>query len=53
MPIDQEIDKARKQNPDILIGLADLNLKFASDTSKKADFLIVSSIKQRDLSYWS
>jgi len=49
MPIDQEIDKARQQNSDILIGLADPKLPFASDTSKKADFLIVSSIEQRDI----
>jgi len=49
MPFDQEIDKARKQNPDILIGLADPKLPFAFDTSKNADFLIVSSIEQRDI----
>lgn len=48
MAHDVEIDKVRSQNPDIKIGLADPK---PSDTKspQQADFLLVSSIEQREV----
>lgn len=48
MAHDAEIEKARSQNPDIKIGLADPK---PSDTlsPQQADFLLVSSIEQREV----
>ncbi|MFK4766378.1 glycosyltransferase [Desulfobaculum sp. SPO524] len=48
MAHDAEIDKVRSQNPDIKIGIADPK---PSDTKspQQADFLLVSSIEQREV----
>lgn len=48
MAYDPQIDRARMQNPDIKIGLADPKPGSKSDV-KKADFIMVSSLEQREL----
>lgn len=48
MSYDSEIEKARSINPNLLIGLGDPKTKNISE-SQKADFLLVSSIEQKDL----
>jgi|GEM_PF-966106 len=48
MPKDEQIDAARQKNNRILIGLIDPKTK-SIEQAKKVDFLIVSSMEQRDL----
>jgi hypothetical protein len=48
MPYDSEVQKARHQNPDIIIGFADPKIKKHVENAKEADFLLVSSYEQRD-----
>jgi len=50
MPNDAEIDTARTQNPEILVGIADPKLGHEQiKKAKKADFLMAGSVEQRDI----
>ena len=50
MPYDAKISEARKANPSILVGIADPKLSNEKQkiVAREADFLMVSSIEQRD-----
>ena len=51
MSPDAEVDIARTQNPKILVGIADPKLSSPKliEDAIKADFLMVSSLEQRDI----
>lgn len=53
MGYDEEVDKAKAQNPDILVAIADPKESTPEyvRATKKADFLMVSSVEQRDALY--
>ncbi len=49
MSYDPEVEAARKQNPKIIIGIGDPKPQQIDTTARDADFLLVSSLEQRDL----
>lgn len=49
MASDAQLENAREQNPKIITGIIDPKLPRDIATSMKADYLIVSSIEQRDI----
>jgi glycosyltransferase involved in cell wall biosynthesis len=50
MSKDSEVDIARKKSPDSLVGIIDPKLRnYKIEEAKKADFIIVTSIEQREM----